>query len=84
MPGAPPVNGLHNVSCWASAVHAGGGADAAEAVEPLNKFCQVRDRFVMGTVCDGDCGIDVMTQMVEWPRAKGSVLASAWSSASTS
>ena len=63
-----PVNGLVNVNHWVSAVFTGGGADAAEAADPLNKFYQVLGRFVLGTVCDGDCGIDVMAQMLELPQ----------------
>ena len=63
-----PVNGLVNVNHWVSAVFIGGGADSAEAADPLNKFYQVRERFVLGTVCDSDCGMDVMTQMLELPQ----------------
>ena len=58
-------HGLHQVNHWVAAVLHGGGADPAEAADPLNRFYQQRDRFVIGTVCDGDCGIDVMTQMLE-------------------
>ena len=61
-----PINGLHNVNHWVAAVTAGGSA--TEAADPLNLFYQERDRFVIGTVCDGDCGMDVMTQMLEWPQ----------------
>eukprot|EP00959_Pyramimonas_sp_CCMP1952_P329762 6904155-Pyramimonas_sp.AAC.1 len=34
----------------------------------MNKIYQHRARFVLGTVCDGDCGIDVVTQMLELPQ----------------
>ena len=57
--------GLRHVNHWVAAVLHSGGADPAEAADPLNRFYQQRDRFVIGTVCDGDCGIDVMTQMLE-------------------
>ena len=63
-----PVNALRNVNHWVAAVYTGGGDEAAVAAEPLNQFYHKMDRFVLGTVCDGCCGMDVMTQMLEWPQ----------------
>ena len=60
------INGLHKVNHYMVAAECpsatAGGADH------MNAFYQTRGRFVLGTVCDGSCGIDVMVQMLGLPE----------------
>ena len=61
------MNGLHKVNHWVAALEGGGDLDEV-AADPLSQRYHALDRFVLGTVCDGNCGLDVMTQMLQWPQ----------------
>ena len=56
---------LHEVRHWVAAVAA--GVAVHSGMDPLNKFYGPLEHFVLGTVCDGNCGIDVMALMLELP-----------------
>ena len=61
-----PENPLHEVRHWVAAVAVGGAC--FEGADPLNKFYGPLGQWIVGTVCDGNCGIDLMAMMLERPQ----------------
>lgn len=61
-----PENPLHEVRHWVAAVAVGGVC--SEGADALNRFYGPLGQWVLGTVCDGNCGIDLMAMMLQKPQ----------------
>ena len=60
-----PQHPLHEVRHWVAAVAV--GAPCLDGVDPLNVFYGPLGQWIVGTVCDGNCGVDLMAMMLQKP-----------------
>ena len=65
-----PENPLDRCRHYMAAVPAPSKNDTARAATPFEEFMRQRNRMVQGTIGNGDCGLDMMCQMLSLPETQ--------------